>query len=93
MENNLNQNLFLQQFNESDAMAYNQGFISNTSDDNFQLLENAYRNTVNVYAMLKLAMVSNSCQDDTCATELSETKLSHEAQHLPLDFFSSLLSD
>ena len=93
MENNLNQNLFLQQFNESDAMAYNQGFISNTSDYNFQLLENAYRNTGRVYAKLKLAMDSNRCQDETCAYELSEIKHLQEAPQLSLDFLSSLLAE
>ncbi len=59
MEKNLNQNLFLQQFNESDAIAYSESFVSNTSDYNFQLLENAYRNTGRVYAKLKLAVDSN----------------------------------
>ena len=93
MENNLNQNLFLQQFNESNAMAYNQGFISNTSDYNFQLLENAYRNTGRVYAKLKLAMDSNRCQDETCAYELSEIKHLQEAPQLSLDFLSSLLAE
>ena len=93
MENNLNQNLFLQQFNESDAMAYNQGFISNTSDYNFQLLESAYRNTGRVYAKLKLAMDSNRCQDETCAYELSEIKHLQEAPQLSLDFLSSLLAE
>ena len=38
MEKNLNQNLFLQQFNESDAIAYNEGFTSSTSDYNFQII-------------------------------------------------------
>ena len=37
--------IFLQQFNESDAIAYSQGFTSSTSDYNFQLLDNAYRNS------------------------------------------------
>ena len=74
MENNLNQNLFLQQFNESNAIAYNKGFTSSTSDYNFQLLDNAYRNTGRIYAKLKLAIDSNKCQDETCAYELSEIK-------------------
>ncbi len=60
MEKNLNQNLFLQQFNESNAIAYNEGFISSTSDYNFQLLDNAYRNTGRLYAKLKLTVDSNN---------------------------------
>jgi hypothetical protein len=70
MENNLNKNLFLQQFNESDAIAYNKDFTSGVSDYNFQILDNAYRNTGRVYAKLKLAIDSNNCQDETCAYEL-----------------------
>ena len=93
MEKNLNQNLFLQQFNESDAMAYNEGFISSTSDYNFQLLDNAYRNTGRLYAKLKLAVDSNNCQDETCAYELSEIKHLQEAPQLSIDFLSSLLAE
>ena len=93
MEKNLNQNLFLQQFNESDAIAYSKSFVSNTSDYNFQLLENAYRNTGRVYAKLKLAVDSNKCQDETCAYELMEIKHLQEAPQLSLDFLSSLLAE
>ena len=93
MEKNLNRNLFLQQFNESDAIAYSQGFTSSTSDYNFQLLENAYRNTGRVYAKLKLAIDSNRCQDETCALELAEIKHLQEAPQLSLDFLSSLLAE
>lgn len=91
MEKNLNQNLFLQQFNESNAIAYNEGFISSTSDYNFQLLDNAYRNTGRIYAKLKLAIENNKCQDETCAYELAEIKHLEQAPQLSLDFLSSLL--
>ena len=67
MEENLYQNLFLKQFNQSDSIAYNKDFISNTSDYNFQLLDNAYRNTGKIYAKLKLAIDNNKCQDETCS--------------------------
>ena len=93
MENNLNKNLFLQQFNQSDAIAYNQGFTSSTSDYNFRLLDNAYRNTGRIYAKLKLAIDSNKCQDETCALELAEIKHLQEAPQLSLDFLSSLLAE
>lgn len=93
MENNLNQNLFLQQFNESDAIAYNKDFTSSFSDYNFQILDNAYRNTGRVYAKLKLAIDSNRCQDETCAYELTEIKHLQEAPQLSLDFLSSLLAE
>jgi len=92
MEKNLNKNLFLQQFNESNAIAYNESFVASFSDYNFQLLDNAYRNTGRIYAKLKLAVDSNNCQDETCAYELSEIKHLQEAPQLSLDFLSSLLA-
>jgi hypothetical protein len=93
MEKNLNQNLFLQQFNESDAIAYSESFVSNTSDYNFKLLDNAYRNTGRIYAKLKIAVDSNKCQDETCAYELTEIKHLQDAPQLSLDFLSSLLAE
>ena len=92
MEKNLNKNLFLQQFNESNAIAYNENFVASFSDYNFQLLDNAYRNTGRIYAKLKLAVDSNNCQDETCAYELSEIKHLQQAPQLSLDFLSSLLA-
>ena len=92
MEKNLNKNLFLQQFNESNAIAYNENFVASFSDYNFQLLDNAYRNTGRIYAKLKLAVDSNNCQDETCAYELSEIKHLEQAPQLSLDFLSSLLA-
>jgi len=92
MEKNLNKNLFLQQFNESNAIAYNENFVASFSDYNFQLLDNAYRNTGRIYAKLKLAVDSNNCQDETCAYELSEIKHLQKAPQLSLDFLSSLLA-
>ena len=74
MEENLYQNLFLKQFNQSDSIAYSQDFISSTSDYNFQLLDNAYRNTGRIYAKLKLAIEGDKCQDETCSLELAELK-------------------
>ena len=93
MENNLLQNLFLQQFNQSDSIAYNESFVSNTSDYNFQILDNAYRNTGRVYAKLKLAIESNKCQDETCSLELAEIKHMDQAPQLSLDFLSSLMAE
>ena len=57
MENqNLFKNLYLKQFNDSDAIAYNKGFISNSSDYNFRILDNAYRDTAKIYAKIKMAI-------------------------------------
>ena len=93
MENNLLQNLFLQQFNQSDSIAYNESFISNNNDYNFQILDNAYRNTGTIYAKLKIAIESNKCQDETCSLELAEIKHMDQAPQLSLDFLSSLMAE
>jgi hypothetical protein len=93
MEENLYQNLFLKQFNQSDSIAYSQDFISSTSDYNFQLLDNAYRNTGRIYAKLKLAVEGNKCQDETCSLELAELKHLEQAPQVSLDFLSSVLSE
>ena len=93
MENNLYQNLFLKQFNESDAIAYNDGFTSRASDYNFQLLDNAYRDTGRLYAKLKLAIENNNCQDEACSLELSEIKHLQQAPQVSLDFLTSLTSE
>lgn len=93
MEENLYQNLFLKQFNQSDSIAYSQDFISSTSDYNFQLLDNAYRNTGKIYAKLKLAIDNNKCQDETCSLELAELKHLERAPQVSLDFLTSLTSE
>ena len=75
MENkNLFQNLYLKQFNESNAIAYNERFVSGSSDYNFQLLDNAYRNAGRTYAKLKIAIETNNCISEDCALELTGIK-------------------
>jgi hypothetical protein len=94
MENkNLFQNLYLKQFNESDAVAYNQRFVSGSSDYNFQLLDNAYRNAGRTYAKLKIAIETNNCISEDCALELSGIKNLEEAPQASLDFLTLLMSE
>ncbi len=94
MENkNLYQNLYLKQFNQSDAIAYSKGFISGASDYNFQLLDNAYRNSGRVYAKLKIAIETNNCESDNCSLELAQIKRLEEAPKISLDFLSSFISE
>jgi len=94
MENkNLIKNLYLKQFNESNAIAYNKDFISKSSDYNFQLLDNAYRNTGKVYAKLKIAIETNNCESEHCSLELNQLKQLEEAPRASLDFLSSLVSE
>mgnify|MGYP003632840178 FL=1 len=94
MENkNLFQNLYLKQFNESNAIAYNERFVSGSSDYNFQLLDNAYRNAGRTYAKLKIAIETNSCMSEDCALELTGIKNLEESPQASLDFLSSLIAE
>ena len=91
--NNILQNLFLKQFNESNAIAYNQAFVASTSDYSFQLLDNAYRLAGKYYAKLKIAIESNKCESEHCALELKQLKQLEEAPQASLDFLSSLIAE
>ena len=94
MENkNLFQNLYLKQFNESNAIAYNERFVSGSSDYNFQLLDNAYRNAGKTYAKLKIAIETNNCISEDCALELAGIKNLEESPQASLDFLSSLVAE
>jgi hypothetical protein len=94
MENdNIIKNLYLKQFNESNAIAYNQDFISKTSDFQFQLLDNAYRLAGKHYAKLKIAIESNKCESEHCAVELSQLKQLQEAPKASLDFLGSVIAE
>ena len=94
MENkNLSKNLYLKQFNESNSVAYSEVFVSNVSDYNFQLLDNAYRNTGAIYAKLKIAIETNKCQSEHCSVELAQLKVLEEAPSVSLDFLASILAE
>ena len=91
--NNILQNLFLKQFNESNAIAYNKAFVAGDSDYNFQLLDNAYRLAGKYYAKLKIAIDSNKCESEYCALELQQLKQLEEAPQASLDFLESVISE
>ena len=94
MENkNLFQNLYLKQFNESNAIAYSKDFIANTSDYNFQLLDNAYRNAGKVYAQIKIAIETGKCQSEHCSMELAQLKQLEDAPQASLDFLASIMAE
>jgi hypothetical protein len=90
---NLQNNLFLKQFNESNAIAYNKSFIANPSDYNFQLLDNAYRNVGKAYAQIKIAIETNKCESEHCAAELAKIKQLEEAPKNSLEFLTSLMAE
>ena len=88
MENkNLSKNLYLRQFNESNAIAYSKAFVSNASNYNFQLLDNAYRNAGKIYANLKIAVETNKCQSEHCSVELATTKTTRRSSSNFFRFF------
>ena len=91
--NNILQNLFLKQFNESNAIAYNKAFVASDSDYNFQLLDNAYRLAGKYYAKLKIAIDSNKCESEHCALELQQLKQLEEAPQVSLNFLESVISE
>ena len=91
--NNILQNLFLKQFNESNAIAYNKAFVASDSNYNFQLLDNAYRLAGKYYAKLKIAIDSNKCESEYCALELQQLKQLEEAPQASLDFLESVISE
>ena len=94
MENkNVSQNLYLKQFNQSDAIAYSKQFVANANDYNFQLLDNAYRNAGKAYAQIKIAIETNKCESEHCAVELAQIKQLEEAPQASLDFLSSLVAE
>ena len=91
MENkNLLKNLYLKQFNQSNAIAYSQSFVASPSDYNFQLLDNAYREAGRHYAKLKIAIESNKCMSENCEIELAQLKYLQEAPKTSLDFLASM---
>ena len=90
---NLQNNLFLKQFNESNAIAYDKDFVASGSDYNFQLLDNAYRNVGKIYAKLKIAVETNKCESDYCSVELAQIKQLEEAPQNSLDFLTSLIAE
>ena len=94
MENkNLFQNIALQQFNQSNAIAYNKYFTSKVSDYNFQLLDNAYRSAGKTYAKLKIAIETNNCVSKDCSLELAGIKNLEEAPRTSLNFIASIIAE
>ena len=91
--NNIIKNLYLKQFNESNAIAYNQGFVAKASDYRFQLLDNAYRLVGKYYAKLKIAIESNKCESEHCATELTQLKQLQEAPQASLSFLELIIAE
>tara|TARA_R110002012_G_scaffold245941_1_gene420962 strand:- start:2310 stop:3410 length:1101 start_codon:yes stop_codon:yes gene_type:complete len=93
MENkNIQANLYLKQFNESNALGFNKEFIASNYDFNFDILGKAFRPTAKIYATLMSNIDSNKCIEDDCKYEYEQLKLLDKAPENALDFLSELTS-
>ena len=94
MENkNILNNLIIKQLNESNAIAYNKGFLANTSDYNYNILENAYKGTGQLYARLKMDIQQKTCTDPSCEYEYKEIQRLDNAPQLTLEFLQNLMAE
>ena len=89
---NIKRNLFIKQFNESNAIAYNKEFLAAPADYNFRILDNAYQPTVSTYAKIKLAIDNNTCVSPNCVREKQELKILQEAPTKSIDFIKNLMT-
>lgn len=92
-DKNILNNLIIKQFNESNAIAYNKGFLANTSDYSYNILENAYKGTGQLYARLKIAVQQKNCIDPSCEYEYKEIQRLNAAPQITLEFLENLMAE
>jgi len=90
MDKNIQINLLIKQFNESNVLAHNSGYVASDPDYNFKILDNAYAHTGKMYAKVKMAIESNKCNDPLCIKELEILKTLENAPQESIDFLSSV---
>jgi len=94
MENkNITTNLFIKQFNQSNAIAYNNDYTSQSSDYNFKILEVAYADTAAKYAAIKMDIKNNNCTTANCYYENLKIKQLEEAPALSIGFIQNIMSE
>ena len=91
-KNTLN-NLVLKQYNDSNAIAYDTGFISSTSDYSYNILERAYEGTSVIYAKLKMAIKNKTCQDPSCYKENKMLQQLNASPQLTVDFLEDIIGE
>ena len=88
MENkNIQKNLYLKQFNKSNALGFNKEFIAHNYDFNFDILGKAFRPTAKTYAKLMSNINNNKCVNGDCKYEYRQLELLNQAPQNALDFF------
>jgi len=94
MENkNITTNLLIKQMNQSNAIAYNENYIAESSDYNFKILEVAYANTAKQYAAIKMDIKNNNCTTENCYYENLKLKQLQEAPQVSINFIQNILAE
>ena len=94
MENkNITTNLLLKQINQSNAIAYNNDYLAESSDYNFKILEVAYANTAKTYAAIKMDIKNNNCTTGNCYYENQKLKQLEEAPQVSINFIQNILGE
>ncbi len=94
MENkNITNNLIIKQINKSNAIAYNKRYLAQTSDYEFKILDNAYKDTGIEYAKLKMAIKHKKCITPTCYHENVRLKQLELAPQTSLEFLQNVVTE
>tara|TARA_B100001564_G_C20664521_1_gene683108 strand:+ start:2179 stop:3276 length:1098 start_codon:yes stop_codon:yes gene_type:complete len=94
MENkNITTNLLLKQINQSNAIAYNNDYLAESSDYNFKILEVAYADTAKKYAAIKMDIKNNNCTTGNCYYENQKLKQLEEAPQVSINFIQNILGE
>jgi len=88
---NIKKNLFIKQFNQSSAIAYNEDYLAYPANYNFKILDNAYEPTVKLYAKLKMDIENNKCSLPNCSIEKQQLKVLEEAPQKSIAFLENIL--
>jgi hypothetical protein len=92
-DKNILNNLAIKQFNESNAIAYDKRFIGVASNYDFKILDNAYQDTVKIYADLKIAIQNNKCSEPGCVAEKKMLKQLDDAPTTSITFIEDLIGE
>jgi len=94
MENkNITTNLLLKQINQSNAIAYNDKYLSESSDYDFKILEVAYTDTAKKYAAIKMDIKNNNCTTGNCYYENQKLKQLDQAPDISINFIQNIVGE
>ncbi len=92
-DKNITNNLLIKQFKESDSIAYSRSFISQSSDYNFKILDNAYATTAQEYAKIKMLIKNNQCTTSNCYYENEKLKQLEQAPEISIKFLQNIVDE